>query len=562
MMDKLEWMERLVSWAWRWRWAILMNAYLLSPIALYELNLGGGGPDKTILFTLPASLLGLLTVQFLGRRLWLTHLLLFPFYLVVGVDLYVIFHYETRLSSSMLLVILENSGHAHEYVVSHFIKVVGPLLLLLAAYAYGLFKIRALHVTLPRSAVLVPLAAMAVLYGGILQFKLHIPLLVATHDRSIPFGVFSQSYVAYRVYRDSLQEMREARAFTFNARRPDAPSEPEVYVLLIGESARPDHWGLYGYPRDTTPRLGQIPNLVVYRNVVSQSGLTQKSVPLILTRGSVEQPQRAARERSIVSVFRETHFATYWVSTQQRDSYTGAINRYSGEAETQRFFERRYDAVVLDAVRKALSESENEKLFFVIHTMGSHWYYSSRYPKEFEKFPVGGPGSTLHESMINAYDNTVVYSDFVISELIALLNDRPGLKALLYVSDHGENLEDDDRKLFGHFNNNEYDIPIPMLFWYSDDFAARFPEKIALAKENARRPVNTRAVFHSLVHLAGISLSDPDTTRLSVFSRELANVPRLVFHEPKAFDFDLELVPYNSKAQHSVSKKAAVTPGN
>src|SRR6059058_4932995 len=103
-------MRSAARWAWKWRWLLLMNAFLVSPVFLYELRLFESGPDKTILFTLGASVLWLLTVQLFARRIWIAHAVLFPLYVVVAVDLYVITHYQTRLTSSMILIILRTSG--------------------------------------------------------------------------------------------------------------------------------------------------------------------------------------------------------------------------------------------------------------------------------------------------------------------------------------------------------------------------------------------------------------------------------------------------------------------
>src|SRR5262245_29688300 len=108
-------LERIVTW----RWVLLMNTYLILPVLWYELRLFEGGPDKTILFTLPGSILWLLFVQFSARRIWITHALMFPLYLMVGVDLYVISVYEMRLSSTTILLILENFGDSWDYTQSH-----------------------------------------------------------------------------------------------------------------------------------------------------------------------------------------------------------------------------------------------------------------------------------------------------------------------------------------------------------------------------------------------------------------------------------------------------------
>ena len=541
-------MRSAARWAWKWRWLLLMNAFLVSPVFLYELRLFESGPDKTILFTLGASVLWLLTVQLFARRIWIAHAVLFPLYVVVAVDLYVITHYQTRLASSMILIIFENLGDARAFLEAHLQSVFATAVSLAAGHALCLWKIRGLRVTVPRVTLLAPLVAVALVYAGV-HHVVTWWMFVAANDRNSPFGIVSQSIVTRALYQEALREGDLAQSFHFGATRAEAPQGPELYVLVVGESSRRQNWELYGYGRDTNPELSKAQNLLVFRDVITQAAVTRMSVPLILTRGSIEDEQRSLREKSIVSVFHEAGFATHWLSTQQRDPFTGAINRYPKEADSARFFERRHDGVLVDALEELLAKQggREQKLFVVLHTLGSHFTLTSRYPRRYAAFPDGlessflpdgNSGWTDRQHLVNAYDNTIVYTDHVLAQLIGVLQKRPGIKGLFYVSDHGDNLRDDARNLFGHYHNNEYDLPIPMLFWYSDEYARRYPEKLAAARANASRPLNTRAVFYSMTDMAGIGLDDGDVSKLSVFSPDLVNVRRITLGVPKNFDFD------------------------
>jgi heptose-I-phosphate ethanolaminephosphotransferase len=524
---------------WRWRWLLAMNLFLISPVLLYELRIGEGGPDKTIAFMLGASVVSLLAVQLLTRRVWIAHALMFPLYLVVAADLYCITHYHMRLSSSMLLTVFENLEDAHDYLETHWKGIALNLGLMLGGYALCMAKIRGLRVRAPRGFALGALGGLAALYLGV-HHVLGLWMWVVTNDRSSPFGIFPQAYTANALYREALRDAQQAQGFSFGARRPSPPKGPEIYVLVIGESSRAMNWQLYGYPRKTNPKLSRHEDLVVFHNVVTQAAVTRRSVPLILTRGSIEDEQRTAREKSIVSAFREAGFYTYWLSTQQRDPFTGAINRYPREADVTRFFDRRVDGALVETVKEMLAQDggKHDKMLFVLHTLGSHFTLTSRYPGGFGPFPDADGKLGEHQLLINQYDNTIAYTDQVLSDLIDLLKQRPGIKGVYFTSDHGENLRDDSRGLFGHYMNNEYDLPIPMMFWYSEEFARRHPDKVAAARTNAMRPINTRVVFHSLLDMAGIDVHDPETPHLSVFSPHLGDIHRLVMGEPKPFDFD------------------------
>jgi glucan phosphoethanolaminetransferase (alkaline phosphatase superfamily) len=530
-------------WLWRWRYVILMNIYLVSPVLLYE----GRLRDKTFLFTLPVSILGLLAVQLLGaRRLWITHACLLPFYVTAGIDLFTIVNYQTRFASGMISLVVGNLEDAQGFVEADFTRTFGSIMLMLMAYSLCMVKICRLRVTVPRSFAVLPLLLMAVIYAAVYHY-FGSWSLVAMNDRSSPFGIFSQSYLTVLTRQEELRLRELAKSFDFSATRSMTPAAPETYVLVVGESARRHNFGLYGYGRDTTPLLGQTANLLAFQNVVTQVAQTQVSVPLILTRGSIENQQRAAREKSIITLFRDVGFRTYWLSAQQREIAMAAISHYTDEADVVRFFERQYDIVLINAMREIFAKEGDrvQKRFFVLHMLGSHFNLTSRYPREFARYRDGrvagmfeGTSASLSNTeLINAYDNTILYEDYVLSQLIALLREQPGLKTILYVSDHGDNLRDDSRNLFGHAHNNEYDLPIPLLFWHSDEYAQQFPDKIATARLNLSHPLTTRSVFYSLAHMAGISLDDPDLSQLSVFSSQLHH-PRRMVGQPTPFDFD------------------------
>src|SRR5881394_1576722 len=198
-------MRSAARWAWKWRWLLLMNAFLVSPVFLYELRLFEGGPDKTIFFTLGASVLWLLAVQLFARRIWIVHALLFPLYIVVAVDLYVITHYQTRLASSMILIVFENLGDARAFLEANLESVLATVVSLAAGYALCMWKIRNLRVTVPRMAVLAPLAAVALVYAGV-HHVVTWWMFVAVNDRNSPFGIVSQSIVTHTLYQGALRE--------------------------------------------------------------------------------------------------------------------------------------------------------------------------------------------------------------------------------------------------------------------------------------------------------------------------------------------------------------------
>jgi heptose-I-phosphate ethanolaminephosphotransferase len=520
---------------WQRRLPLLaLDLHLLAPLVVERILFRGGEPIRIFAFSLIATILWLTLLHGVFRRPAMLHAMLLPFHVVAAADLFAIVHYRTSLSSSVLSVLLENTGSTGDFLVAHAGAIAVVLVPATALYAFCIHRLRG--ASRPRRLRLSAIAGagLGVLYGTGLGLGIAYGDVgrLAAADRS-PFGVVPQSWLAWQVYRDA--EAEDTRAYRFHARRTEDVDAPETYVLVIGESARPDHFGLYGYERPTTPLLSQQSNLIVFRDVVTQAPYTSASVPLLLTRGAVEDPQRARGQRSVLSLFGEIGFDTRWLSTQQREPYAVGINRCSRDANEQVFAENQYDGALVGLLSRAL-EGEGSKRFIVIHTMGNHFPYASRRPPSFARFTA--TDATWRAALVRDYDESVLYTDWVLSELIRTLSKAPGVKALLYVADHGENLRDDDRDLVGHYMSNEYDLPIPMMLWYSSELAERWPQKIAGAIRSSTMRVSTRSVFYTLADLAGATFDDPSIETLSVLRPGFGESARIVKRGEGTADYD------------------------
>ena len=346
--------------------------------------------------------------------------------------------------------------------------------------------------------------------------------------------------------RNTLSQARsKLESFRFDAalKPGGARMDNEIIVLVIGESSRPDRWQIFGYNRETTPRLSSYRNLVVFRDVLSPWAWTRMSVPLIITRKPARERAPFFPEKSLVAAFGEAGFHTAWLSNHNfLGMHESPTSVYAQDANEVAFLNPAsykdngtYDDVLIPKLARQL-QSGNKKQFIVLHTMGSHFNYNHRYPVAFERFtpsrPQSGPLSLHDQSQSelasNAYDNSILFTDHVLGEVISLLSGAGRPAALLYVADHGENLFADGCGLSGHGQETERDFRIPMVLWWSDDFAKKRPEKIKHAHQNAVKPVSTEVVFQSLLDLADISFPDEDLSR-SVFSERFDTRPRWVY---------------------------------
>ena len=361
----------------------------------------------------------------------------------------------------------------------------------------------------------------------------HLDWVPRGYAESYPLGVPLRFY-EFLHYRKTLAHLSERLAgFRFGAQqRPmlakaSTALQRQVHVLVIGETGRPDRWQLNGYERETTPRLSGQGNLVSFSNVVSPWAWTRMSVPVIVTRKPGTDTRPFFAERSVVAAFREAGFRTYWLSTQSPlGPHDSSIALHAHEAHETRFlnpanYMRRgaLDGDLLAPLAEVLARGEPRQ-FIVLHTLGGHYNYSHRYPPEFDHFKpslLGHPNPSLQDrsqklEMNNAYDNSVRYTDHVLAEVIGMLEKTGQLASLFYVADHGENLFDGDCPQSGHGRNTERDFRVASMFWYSDEYARRFPAKVKNARRHADAPLSTMAVFPSLLDAADVGFSGEDPT--------------------------------------------------
>lgn len=343
----------------------------------------------------------------------------------------------------------------------------------------------------------------------------------------------------------AMQKARsELASFRFGARSVGGESgnHNETIVLIIGESSRPDHWQLNGYHRHTTPRLAAIENLVTFTDVVSPWAWTRMAVPIILTRKPAAEKVPFFAEKSVISAFKESGFLTTWLSNQNAlGKHESSTYLYAREADIVNYYNPAgylesggYDDVLISPLKHFLAQSFPKKLI-ILHTLGSHFRYTSRYPPEFDVFkPSTADGTllSLHDAsqaefLLNAYDNSITYTDSLLAQVIGILAGTGGSAALLYVADHGENLFADNCGFSGHGYETEHDFRVPLLFWYSSNFGERHEAIVASARANSGKPISTTSVFSSLLELGGISLPS-QSPGISIFSNGYQPSPRWV----------------------------------
>ena len=150
------------------------------------------------------------------------------------------------------------------------------------------------------------------------------------------------------------------------------------------------------------------------------------------------------------------------------------------------------DNELLKLVAKELGKGVSRQ-FIVLHTYGSHFNYKERYPAEQAFFLPDMPVDAevkYKDNLINAYDNSIRYTDNFLVRLIDMLREQHVNSALIYTSDHGEDIFDDNRHLFLHASPvpSYYQIHVPFFIWMSDNYRQRYPSLL----EAAQKPIGRR----------------------------------------------------------------------
>ncbi|MDE6120270.1 MAG: phosphoethanolamine transferase, partial [Muribaculaceae bacterium] len=330
-----------------------------------------------------------------------------------------------------------------------------------------------------------------------------------------PVNVIANIFTAVERTEETAAYFQASENFSYGSQSV-RNSDAEIYVLVIGETSRADHWQLNGYGRPTNPRLSSRSGIVYYPRTLSESNTTHKSVPLLMTCfASDDFADSIYSSRSVIDAFREAGFRTAWFSNQRRNH--SLIDFFGERADSVNFLVDdgldHYDAELAECLSGFIEHSAEKKLFVVLHTYGSHFNYKERYPGEFEYF---GPDNSTNASrenraeLVNAYDNSLRYVDYTLDRIISNLDSCGHKAALLYLADHGEDIYDDSRDRFLHASPTPtyYQLHVPMILWMSDSYVKEYPEIESAAKANSSKNVSSsRSAFHTLLSLAGIRCS-------------------------------------------------------
>ena len=290
--------------------------------------------------------------------------------------------------------------------------------------------------------------------------------------------------------------------------------KPNLFVFVVGETARAANFSLNGYERDTNAPLKPFKaDLLSYKNVYSCGTSTAISLPCIFSaRGRNDFDKVESRyHENLLDVVQRAGYKVWW-----RGNVTGCKGICT-RVETQMLCDK--DTCFDDILNKGLNEralKENKDMFVVLHQLGSHGpTYYKRYPKSAEKFAPNCMTERLdkcsREEIVNVYDNTIYYTSDNLADLIKQLESLKGKynTFMLYVSDHGESLGENNIYLHAapYMVAPDEQIHVPMIVWFDDEFAQKFHLDRNCLKTKLENEYSHDNLFHSFLGLMGIKTS-------------------------------------------------------
>lgn len=338
-------------------------------------------------------------------------------------------------------------------------------------------------------------------------------------DEIVPTGFLYSTYKYAKeslpaMHRDFVKVGQDAQFVTTSG----LAEKKMLFVVVVGETARAANFGLSGYTRNTTPLLAQRiankDNLYYFDDFYSCGTSTTISVPCMFSaenQNTFDVDDEKSQE-NLLDLLTHAGLRVVWIDNNS--GCKGVCDR----VETIKVSDMPalkncdkdgcFDEALVQAMDKALDEKVAENTVIVLHQQGSHGpAYYERAPQAFHQFQPTCHSNNLpdctHNEIVNSYDNSILYTDYVLNGIIDHLQQLSSryATAMLYASDHGESLGEHGLYLHGmpYSISPDEQRHVPALLWFSDAYQQAF----AIAPEQLQQQVSQRHshdnIFHTLL---------------------------------------------------------------
>ena len=454
--------------------------------------------NNDVLTLMPVLVLTFL-MEYVGSLCWKIRPFLRVFnFLLIGYLSLSVFVYMTYYkifgagftSTDMISVLLTNSKEAMEFLQSHL--GFGSLGVVLALFAVYMVFIGWLIVKGSRIDEIGGVISPSLVRKIIIAVLTIAALVTVAHwiPRVFPAWPY---HVAHKYLMNSAKMEKSHKTNIGNLVVQIQDKMPGTMILVIGESANKEHLKAFNrqYPADTTPWLSSVkekPSFILYDKAYSNYPMTAQALSMYLTNRNQYNQVKEDSMITITDVANKAGYDTWWISNQTPSAGNVALALSARNSKEEKWtqFTGKDDMKVLDYLKEIPKEGNH---FIIIHIEGSHDRYRDRVPPNFEKIKIDN-----HSTKINDYDTSILYTDKVLQEIYSYAKENLNLNAMVYCSDHGEDME-----YFHGASHFTYDmVRVPFFIYLSPSYEQLYPETTHELKNHAHAIFTNDLMYDTL----------------------------------------------------------------
>ncbi len=541
---------------------ISILSLLLVPTIGYYLYDGNTVWHQALLFVLIRGIALFATIELfeMAQKRWFKIFVLVLFFPAYFADVLFLYGYKSLMSTSSSMALFSSTyGESFDFITLYGWVIAGIILMYLAV---GVFFVRyrvqfvKLKSRLVQGVVLLGVIVLSLVAENIYSVAIdgigrgYFSFFKEKVIKHFPVNMYYRTY-EYLLYRKKVEEHQKNVAnYRFNA-VDENKNEPLTVVLVIGETQRADM-----YMQIVNEHLSMLPsfntdNLVLFPNAFSTSNSTAYCFPLIVTRASADQFHIKNVEPSVVSLFKEAGFKTYWLANQnlfkgpETKGYKTAVDEFyplwkKGQG----------DMVISQQLDEILHQSAQKK-FIIVNLKGNHYKYE--YPDEYNIYKpnldtenISVIDAEYKQLFINSYHNNSLFELNVMDHIHSSLDSLNQKATLLFASDHGESFWELPHEIFGHGSSF---VPVEQLstfayVWMSDEYRKENAEMHNNIQLNASKLFSSDHIFYTIAEMAKVSFKDQNPN-YSICNRQFIDQDTLkVLIGEKVLHFDKKQLNY------------------
>lgn len=347
--------------------------------------------------------------------------------------------------------------------------------------------------------------------------------------REIPVVDMLRKYVSAKKEHEeffSIYNKNKDKLIKFDNITNNLDSDKHIFVVIVSDTQNRHHFSIYDYKRETNPYLKSIKeSLYIFNDIVASALYTNLAMSHFLTFADTHNGLKNYEAGDIVNFFKSANFKTYWLSAHtlsgvydKEFSYIGYgadVSFFLDNFESEYIKKSDYDEELVGLFNDAINDETDKNKFIFINMMGSHIPYSKRVPddfkgfEEYKKIEKGFEKDKQEE--IDLYDTSILYSDYVIGQIMEILKKQKEVSYIIFTSDHGGDVYDTysdrvvPRSVHSVYAPASYEIPF--FIWFSDEYKRAYPEVISRVNKSLDKKYQLDRVIHTILDLSRLSHS-------------------------------------------------------